>query len=157
MSDQPAKTPGTSRELVDDIFNCSPELRFKPIDYGRAGALLDAYAAKIAAGAYAAVAERIKTIDRDRGNYSSSWEEGFHDGLVYIAGDILALRTQDAIDAWDKNTKKVRDQALEEAALIADAHWPESGHIHQESSVSCQMTISIQIRRSKIEQGTKND
>ena len=45
--------------------------------------------------------------------------------------------------------EKTRDIALEEAALIADAHWPEEGHCHVEDAVSCQMSISILIRRRK--------
>jgi len=45
--------------------------------------------------------------------------------------------------------EKLRDDTLEEAALIADEHWPESGHAHQLGAVSCQMSISIEIRRLK--------
>lgn len=44
---------------------------------------------------------------------------------------------------------KERNDALEEAARIADAHWPEAGHVHADGSVSCAMSISIQIRRLK--------
>jgi hypothetical protein len=54
----------------------------------------------------------------------------------------LLTRTADA----------ARDEALEYAAQIADAHWPESGHVHQSDAVSCQMSISVEIRRAK---GTK--
>jgi hypothetical protein len=39
--------------------------------------------------------------------------------------------------------------ALEAAALIADKHWPESGHVHQEGAISCQMSVSVEIRRLK--------
>jgi hypothetical protein len=41
------------------------------------------------------------------------------------------------------------DAGLEAAALVSDAHWPESGHVHQEDAVSCPMSISVQIRRMK--------
>lgn len=43
----------------------------------------------------------------------------------------------------------VRNDALEWAAQVSDAHWPESGHIHQDGAVSCPMTISVEIRRQK--------
>jgi hypothetical protein len=46
-------------------------------------------------------------------------------------------------------TENARDVALEEAARIADEHWPESGHVPQHDAVSCAMSISIQIRRLK--------
>lgn len=44
---------------------------------------------------------------------------------------------------------QIRDQALEDAALIADQHWPESGHVACPEAVSCPMSISILIRRLK--------
>ncbi len=44
---------------------------------------------------------------------------------------------------------RVRNDALEYAAQLADEHWPESGHIHIEDAVSCQMSISIAIRKAK--------
>lgn len=39
--------------------------------------------------------------------------------------------------------------AFEEAATVADPHWPESGHVHQDGDLSCQATISVDIRRMK--------
>ena len=42
---------------------------------------------------------------------------------------------------------RCRDQALEEAACVADQHWPESGHAHDAGTLSCQATISVLIRR----------
>jgi len=47
------------------------------------------------------------------------------------------------------NEERIRNDALEYAAQIADAHWPESGHVHQDDAVSCQMSISVEIRRAK--------
>jgi hypothetical protein len=49
----------------------------------------------------------------------------------------------------DPREVEIRDQALEDAARIADEHWPESGHVHPDDSVSCPMSISILIRRLK--------
>ena len=43
----------------------------------------------------------------------------------------------------------VRDAALEAAALIADGHWPETGHVQQHGAISCAMSISVAIRRLK--------
>lgn len=43
----------------------------------------------------------------------------------------------------------IRDRALEEAALISDKHWPESGHVPCQGAVSCAMSTSIEIRRLK--------
>lgn len=45
--------------------------------------------------------------------------------------------------------QEIRDTALEEAARIADRHWPESGHVSCAGAVSCPMSISIMIRRLK--------
>jgi hypothetical protein len=44
---------------------------------------------------------------------------------------------------------QVRNDALEYAAQIADEHWPESGHVHQKEAISCQMSISVAIRKAK--------
>jgi hypothetical protein len=44
---------------------------------------------------------------------------------------------------------EAQDMALELAATVADKHWPESGHVHQEGAVSCQMSVSVEIRRLK--------
>lgn len=49
----------------------------------------------------------------------------------------------------EQRVKEAREKALEEAAVIADGHWPESGHVGQHDAVSCQMSISILIRRLK--------
>ncbi len=57
--------------------------------------------------------------------------------------------TQPASLRVEERARKIRDDALEYAAQIADEHWPESGHVHQEGSVSCQMSVSITIRRAK--------
>lgn len=48
---------------------------------------------------------------------------------------------------------EVRDDAYEQAASIADTHWPEAGHVHPDEAVSCAMSISILIRRLKSTHG----
>lgn len=53
------------------------------------------------------------------------------------------------LELFERYLIAAKDSGLEEAATISDQHWPESGHIHQEGAISCQMSISVEIRRRK--------
>jgi NTP pyrophosphatase (non-canonical NTP hydrolase) len=59
------------------------------------------------------------------------------------ATELLARR------AAEQAVVEAKIEALEDAAKIADGHWPEDGHVHPTEAVSCQMSISILIRRLK--------
>lgn len=59
----------------------------------------------------------------------------------------IVLCDSDAPKAFKLFRQNVVDDALESAAVIADKHWPESGHVPQQGAVSCAMSISIEIRR----------
>lgn len=68
------------------------------------------------------------------------------------------VQTHRALTAIERERDMLREQleaarleatvgALEIAAEIADQHWPESGHVHPDEAISCQMSISVMIRR----------
>jgi hypothetical protein len=61
----------------------------------------------------------------------------------------LSLQATGNDDALKEMLADERDNALELAATVADKHWPESGHVQQEGAISCQMTVSVDIRRLK--------
>lgn len=109
MSDQPAKTPETSLELAGligiDIFNR------KEISH-----LIDAYAAKIAAGAYAVASNHVPWEHGVCTCGERAWAKNT-DPITRWKEHILALRPQDAIDAWDIAMLEAR---LDEADLQGD-------------------------------------
>lgn len=87
------------------------------------------------------VVSRWRMIAALRAAYAVDFRGGQPDGQPT---DAAATGASPPVDV-----QVIRDAALEEAALIADEHWPESGHDHSDESVSCAMSISILIRRLK--------
>src|SRR5437588_5219836 len=57
--------------------------------------------------------------------------------------DLLRVATGEAL-RYKRERDNARNDALETAARIADAHTPEYGHVHTAGAVSCQMTIGIE-------------
>jgi hypothetical protein len=70
-------------------------------------------------------------------------KEAVSKSLLKLSGEYRADSQPTSAD------EKIRNDALEYAAQIADEHWPESGHVHQKEAISCQMSISVAIRKAK--------
>lgn len=81
---------------------------------------------------------------KDENVIPAEWIAELQAGASPVLKDILASH-----ESLRASLATARDAALEEAALIADQHWPEAGHVHQPDAISCQMSISIAIRRLK--------
>jgi hypothetical protein len=88
--------------------------------------------------------EREKAAKYVQENTPAIW---YGPNAAFALTDSAEQREQ--IDYYEKKLVAARADALEYAAQIADAHWPESGHVHQDGAVSCQMTVSVDIRRAK--------
>jgi hypothetical protein len=80
---------------------------------------------------------------------TGSWEQGERCGCVKPLQEFTSHTVTAPAPKPEANADDIRADALEYAAQIADAHWPESGHVHQEGAISCQMSISVEIRRRK--------
>jgi hypothetical protein len=85
------------------------------------------------------------------GDFPNMWQRQLDAAELEAREAIMAhgARLVAAVRDGEEETARLRDGALEEAALIADEHWPERGHVPQHEAVSCPMSISIQIRRRK--------
>ena len=79
-------------------------------------------------------------------------EEHPEDARAIVGKVALAMKSRKAAKAAKdsilrKGALEGMLLAFEQAAEIADEHWPEQGHVHPEEAISCQMSISVLIRR----------